>query len=42
MISTGNGAVREDIKNVENSKYKGRQGLFTINGNSYQFQIQKS
>jgi len=46
MISTGNDAVHnvvagEDVKNIENSKYKTRQGareLFTkLNGSSCQF-----
>ena len=45
MISTGNDAVHnvvggEDVKNIENSKYKTRHGvqeLFTINGSSCQF-----
>jgi len=51
MISTGNDAVHnvvggEDAKNIENSKYKTRQGareLFTkLNGSSCQFRIQQS
>jgi len=45
MISTGNDAVHnvvggEDVKNIENSKYKTRQELFTkLNGSSCQFRI---
>jgi len=49
MISTGNDAVHNvvgggDVKNVENSQYKTRHGaweLFTINGCSCEFRIQK-
>jgi len=46
MISTGNDAVHNVVGDIENSKYKTRQGtseLFTkLNGSSCQFRIQQS